>query len=586
MIFILGVGAQWLAWRLHIPSILLLLLAGFLAGPFSGIIDTDAIFGSLLFPIVSISVAIILFEGGLTLRISELKGFGGVVRNLVTIGVVVTWVVSTLGAYYILNLELSIAILLGAVLVVTGPTVIIPLLRHVRPKGHLGPILKWEGIVVDPIGAMLAVLVFEAIVGGGLREHASLALIGVLKTLVIGGLIGAVAAFCIVFLLKRYWIPDFLQNPVALMFVVLAFTLSNHFQAESGLLAVTIMGIALANQGQVTVKHIVEFKENLRVLLIAGLFIILAARLSLDDLSYISISSLAFLALLIVLARPLSVYLSTIGSGLAFKERFFLMAMAPRGIIAAAIASVFALRLSELGYAGAELLVPLTFMVIIGTVVVYGLLAAPIAARLDLARPDPQGLLIAGAHPWARAIGTLLKEEGFEVMLVDSNWGNIIEARMAGLSTYYGSVLSESLLKDVELGGIGRLLAITFNDNVNSLAAIHFTDAFGRKGVYQIAPEDEKTVSQELRGRLLFATDATYVNLSRKFRRGGGIKATRLTEEFGFEAFLEHNKDAVPLLLIDDKKKLKIFAIDSELKPKSGQTLISLVRVEESPLAG
>ncbi|MCK4847281.1 MAG: cation:proton antiporter, partial [Deltaproteobacteria bacterium] len=492
-------------------------------------------------------------------KISELKGYGNVVRNLVTVGVIVTWGVITLAAIFILDLGLSMSLLLGAVLVVTGPTVIIPLLRSVRPKGHIGSILKWEGIIIDPIGAMLAVLVFEGIIAGGLKEAGSLAAIGIIKTIIVGGFIGIAAAWIMVQLLRRYWIPDYLQNPVMLMAVVTAFILSGHFQAESGLLAVTLMGVYLANQKLVTVKHIVEFKENLSVLLIAGLFIILAARLTIAELSYIDFSGILFLAVLVVIARPLSVFASTISSGLSMTERFFLMCMAPRGIVAAAIASIFSLRLAELGYVEAELLVPLTFMVIIGTVALYGLGAGPIAKRLKLSSPNPQGLLIAGAHYWARAIAKVVKDEGFEVMLTDSNWANITKARLAGLPVYFGSVLSEQLHAKTDLVGIGRLLAMTNNDNVNSLAAIRFVDVFGRMEVYQLSPFDEKRLSEELKGRLLFGEGRTYSQLDKLFYQGGVVKANTLTEEFGFDELTElYGGYIVPLFVVEDGKTLKV----------------------------
>ncbi len=581
-----GIGAQWLAWRLRIPSILLLLVSGFIAGPVTGLLDPDAFLGELLLPVVSVSVAVILFEGGLSLRVTELGGFGGVVRNLVTIGVISTWAVTAVCARFILGLDPSISILLGAVLSVTGPTVIIPLLRHVRPVGYLGSILRWEGIVIDPIGAVLAVLVFEVILSGGFKEATSLALIAVLKSLLIGGAAGVAGAAVMVMLLGRYWIPDFLQNPVTLMMVVGVFAVSDFFQEESGLLAVTLMGMILANQERVTVKHIIEFKENLRVLLIGCLFILLAARLDPGDLALLGSNSLVFLAALIVVARPVGVLLSTIGSRLKFKERFFLMCMAPRGIVAAAMASVFSLRLMEMNHPQAELVVPLTFMVIIGTVVIYGLGAAPVAGLLGVARPNPQGVLIAGAHPWARAIASALKEEGFDVLLVDNNWANISQARMSGLPAHFGSILSERLPKELDLSGLGRFMAMTQNDNVNSLAALHFSDVFERMEIYQLAPGDAKRTSDTLRGRLLFGEGINFSFLDRRFRSGMVVKTTHLTEEFDFEAFKTRYADAIPLFLINENRELSVFTADKPPQPKPGQTLISFVRPVEDTTAG
>jgi NhaP-type Na+/H+ or K+/H+ antiporter len=306
-IITLGIVAEWFAWRIGLPSILVLLVFGFVAGPLVGFLDPDLMLGDLLFPIVSISVAVILFEGGASLRMRELRKIGGVVRNLVTIGAAATWVLASTAAYLFLGLDAAVAALLGAILVVTGPTVIVPLLRQMRPVPQVASTLKWEGILIDPIGAVLAVLVFEAVAAGGLERATVAVLLILLKTVLIGGLLAAVGVGILMLLLDRYWVPDFLQSPLALMVVIAAFALSNLLQAESGLLTATLMGVALANQRAVDVKHILEFKENLRVLLISSLFILLAARLELSDLTGIGWPEVTFLAVLILLIRPLSV---------------------------------------------------------------------------------------------------------------------------------------------------------------------------------------------------------------------------------------------------------------------------------------
>jgi NhaP-type Na+/H+ or K+/H+ antiporter len=583
-IIVLGIAAQWLAWRLRLPSILLLLVFGFAAGPATGLLDPDALLGNLLLPIISVGVSVILFEGGLSLRITELREIGGVVRNLITVGTLATWLISAGAAHFILGLDFALSVLLGAIVVVTGPTVIVPLLRHVRPVGQVGSILKWEGILIDPIGAILAVLVFEAILPGGFQGTATLAAIGFFKTVFIGGVVGVIGAGVMFLLLKHRWIPDFLQNAVSLAVVVSVFTTSNWFQAEAGLLAVTVMGVALANQKTVTVKHIVEFKENLRVLLIASLFVLLAARLKLSDFAHLGLSSLAFLGVLIFVARPVAVVLSTLKSGLSWRERFFLSWMAPRGIVAAAVASVFALSLAEAGYPQAERLVPLTFMVIIGTVAIYGLTASPLARWLQLSDPHPQGVLIAGAHPWARAIAKALQAQDYQVLIIDTNRVDISAARMDGLPTYYGSVFSEYILDEIELGGIGRLLALTSNDEVNSLAALHFADVFSREEVYQLSPEDE-AVSSHLRGRLLFRAGITYTELDHRFAGGEEIKITKLTPEFDYKAFqARYGETAIPLFLINENGSLGVLTRDNQPEPRPGQLLISLIGPVEGTL--
>jgi len=583
-ILALGVIAQWIAWRLHLPSILILLVFGFVAGPVLGILKTDDLFGELLFPLVSISAAIILFEGGLSLRIADLRQVGSAVRNLTTIAVLVTWVLSAAAASIIVGLRGDVAVLLGAVLVVSGPTVIIPLIRDIRPSRRIGSVVKWEGIVNDPIGAVLAVLVLQVIVAGGLSAGTSGAILGVVKAAVAGTAIGLAAAIIVVILLRRYLVPDFLQNPFSLMLVVLAYLASNEIQAESGLLAVTVMGIALANQKYVPVRHIAEFKENLRVLLISSLFIILASRITSDQLALFDLRNWVFVILLIVIVRPLAVLFSTIRSPLTWRERGFLAWMAPRGIIAAAVVSIVAIRLTEMGYPGCDRLVPLTFQVIVGTVAVYGLTAAPVAKWLKLADPNPQGILFAGASPFAQAIASIVHSEGFRVALIDSNWDNVTAARIAGFSCHYDNVLSENLLYDIQLDGIGRLVALTPNDEVNSLAALHFLDVFGKSEVYQLSPagsereDDKKRMPKHLHGRHLFRSDATYEYLSSRLASGAVIKKTRITEEFDLEDYSAmYGESALPLFIMSETGSLKICTAEDPALPKSGEVLVSLI---------
>jgi NhaP-type Na+/H+ or K+/H+ antiporter len=583
-IVVLGVGATWLAWRLRLPSILLLLLAGFIAGPITGFLNPDEILGDLLFPFVSFSVALILYEGGLTLNFSEIRKESHVVFRLITIGVLVTWAIGTIAAHTFLGLNLGMALLLSSILVVTGPTVVGPLLQQVRPKGRVGPTLKWEGILIDPVGALLAVLVFEIILEGELHQAPLLIAQGVFLKMLVGVIFGLLAAGLLLFLLKRFWIPDFLHNGVSVMVVLLAFTTANLLQEESGLVSVTLMGLVLANQKLVPVKHIVEFKENLRVMLIATLFILLAARLSLDDLASIGPAAFLFLAVLVFVARPLSVFLGTLFSKLNIRERLLMSWMAPRGIVAAAIASIFSFRLLEAGHEGAETLVPLTFLVIIGTVLLYGLTAKPFARFLNLADEDPQGLILMGAHPLGRAMAQTLQEEGISTVLVDSNWQNISKARMDGLTTYYGSATSEDALEEIDFTGIGRFLALTPNEEANALAALHFAEIFSRAEVYQLATEGEKQANGRkkaplhLNGRYLFDPEITYTNLSERLQTGDVIKATNITNNFDMADFRSTHPHAVPFFLMKSDGTLHIYSQDETLTPEPNDLLISLTR--------
>jgi hypothetical protein len=342
------------------------------------------------------------------------------------------------------------------------------------------------------------------------------------------------------------------------MVVIAAFVVSNMIQKESGLLTVTLLGIILTNQKGVNIKPIIEFKENLGVLLLSALFIILAASLNLEALAQIGIRSIAFLLVLIFLARPAAVILSTVNSGLSWNEKIFLAWMAPRGIVAAAVTSVFAFELvEEAGYQEAELMVAEIFLVIVGTVTIYGLGAAPLGRWLGIAQPDPQGVLFVGAHDWARTVAQSLQREGFQVLLVDTNHENISAARLAGLPTLFASILAEHVHDEIELGGFGRMLALTHNDEVNALATLRFAETFGRAGVYQLAPEETENGLREV------------VSV---------VKATSLTEQFGYQAFQElYGSSAQPLFLIDETSSLLIFTTDRQRDPQPGQTLISLV---------
>jgi NhaP-type Na+/H+ or K+/H+ antiporter len=584
-IIVIGLFAQWVAWKFKLPSILLLLLFGFIAGPFTGLLKPDEFFGSLLFPIVSISVAIILFEGGLSLKISELKHVGKIVRNLIIIAIPVTWILITLASYFILDLEFSLSLLLGAILVVTGPTVILPLLRLIRPAQNINSILKWEGIVNDPIGALLAILIFEALIASGFGAATLQTITGLLKIILISSTIGVLGSYAMILLLKHKLIPDFLQNPFSLTLVIAVFALSNIIQSESGLLAVTVMGIFLANQKKVNVKHIVEFKENLRLLLLSFLFIILAARLQISHIQMLNAGTFIFVGALILIVRPAAIFISTVKSKLKWREKLFLSFMAPRGVVAAAVSSIFALELVRLGYKSAEILVPVTFLVIVASITVYGLSAVPVSKWLGIAEPNPQGCLIIGGHPFARAIGKILITKGLRCVIVDTNRANLSIAKMEGLPVYYGSILSDYVMDEIDLSGIGRLLALTPNPEINSLAAIHFLKIFGRTEVYQLSTAGEEDpdnddLSHELRGHTLFNENINCDYIMKYFDREIFLRSTNLSEKFNYNTYLEKNgKDNVtPLFLIDKNKNLEVFTHDTKPKPEAGDMLISLVK--------
>lgn len=577
---VLGGAAQWLGWRLRLPAILLLLLFGMGAGPDGiGLVPTDAMFGDLLLPFVAVSVAILLFEGALTLHLPELGAQLRVVAKLVTLGVLVTWVLAALAAHYVLALSWPLAILIGAVLTVTGPTVVLPLLRQIRPTGAGGAVLKWEGILIDPVGAVLAVLVFEALLGGG----GSHAITGVLKAATAGTVFGVLPAMLLVVCLQRYWIPDHLHAASALTFALLGYQLANMIQHESGLLAVTVMGVVLANQRRVDISHITEFKENLQVLIISALFILLGARVSWADISELMVPEFGiFLAILVLVVRPLAVALCAGGGGLSRRDRIFLSAMAPRGVVAAAIISIFALRLEAEGFAGADRLVPIMFLVIAGTVAIYGLIGRPLALRLGLAAKNPNGFVLIGAHRFARSLAHEIQKADLPVLLVDTNVALVQKARKEGLPVYHGSVLSDRADEDLELPGIGNMLALTANDEVNALSARRFLHDFGRQNLYQVSPsrkssEGASELSPELRARVLGGDQLTFDAVQHRIRAGARVSSTTLTDQRDLTAWrAEQGENAVPLIAVSPAGAVTVASAGKSLEPKSGDTLIAL----------
>lgn len=580
-IFVLGVGAQWLASLVRLPSILLLLLAGFLAGPVAGWLRPGELIGEALPAAVSLAVAIILFDGGLSLQFSEVREVRKVVRRLISVGALVTLVVGTVAARLLLPFGWRLSLLLAAILVVSGPTVILPLLRYIRPRGNAGSVVKWEGIFIDPIGAVLAVLIFEVILAGGSSEGFGIAVLtGILRTALVGGLLGVGVAFVMVFVLDRFLVPHHLEVPVMLMMVVATYGGANLAQPESGLLAVTILGVALANQRRVPISHIVEFGETVGVLLTSVLFVVLSADLELEQFTGIGWGIVVFVVVLVVVARPLAVAVSTLRSELTRQERLFVAWIAPRGIVAASVASVFGIRLSAAGIADAELLIPYVFTAIVGTALVYGLTAGPVARRLGVADPDPQGVVILGAHGWAREIAATLEDAGFTALLVPTNRGDLSRSRLAGHAVHPGAILKEDALEHLDLSGIGSMVALTHNEEFNSLAALRFQDVLGRQHVFQLPadrePGEDKEVTQELRGRLAFGSGITFQTLDERFASGGEMKKTNLTAEFGFEEMCSQYEGAVTALFVVRGGRLHVVSDDGP-EPEAGDTVIALV---------
>ncbi|MCG6443818.1 cation:proton antiporter [Vibrio parahaemolyticus] len=584
---VIGLGCQWLAWRLRLPAILFLLLAGLIVGPFMQWLKPDEILGNLLFPLVSLAVAVILFEGSLTLNFKEIRGVSGSVWSIVSIGAIISWAATSVATHYFLGFAWELAMLFGSLTVVTGPTVIVPLLRTVRPNSTLANILRWEGILIDPLGALFVVMVYEFIV-----SHSAVNSMEVFGTIIaVGVILGVASGAAVATVLRRAWLPEYLQPFAVLMVVLGVFSVSNHIESEAGLLTVTVMGMWLANAKDINIQQILHFKEHLTILLITGLFIFLAARISLDDFAALGSGALLLFVFMQLVSRPLSIFLSTMRSNLNLKDKLFLSWVAPRGIVAASISSLFAIKLTEYGVDGASLLVPMTFMVIIGTVVLQSATARPMAIALGVAEPAPRGFLLIGANRVAREIGQALARYDRRVLMTDSNWEYISQVRMMGLDYYYGNPISSHADDNLNMIGIGQVVALTPDQHFNIMACMQFVDEFGEDKVHCLQKvktngngSEKHSVAQEYHGKLLMGGNVSYTQLASLLSRGAEIKHTKLSENFTYQDYLEHHKTnlVIPLFNVEDKDKIQFCDDPDQFAPSTTSTIVSLILPESA----
>ena len=578
-IIVLGVISHWLAWRLKLPAILFLLLIGILIGPTFGLVEPDALFGDALFGLVSLAVAIILFEGSLTLRWSDLRGIGAAVWGLVSVGAAITFFLIALAAYWIIGISLPVAFMIGAICTVTGPTVVVPMLRAIRPTSSVSKTLRWEGIVIDPIGAMLAVLALEFI-----RTQDVSTVWTAISVLIASGLIiGLIGAALLAVLLRYHLVPWYLRDVTALGFVVAVFAGANFFAHEAGLLSVTVMGITLANVKNINVDDILEFKESLTLLLVAILFITLAARLDFADFSTLNWRLGAFLAAIMLVIRPIAVYVSTMFSTLDWREKLLISWISPRGIVAAVVAALFAIQMGALNVPDVELIVPIVFAVIIATVVVQSATAGPLARALNLSNPEPNGVIILGATAANRAFAKKLGERGFQVLLSDTEWGEVRKARMDGLNVYFGQIVSDHAEGVVDHGNVGYLLGMSGRSYKNVLASVHFRPELGGNGVFILDVKEPGTTarSQEMVGNLkvprLFGKDMHYGEFERIHAEGGEFRVTRFTDTFGFSEYRDSLPGpTVPLLGIDPNGRLVPFTDQGRPTIRPGWQMMAL----------
>lgn len=582
LVGVLGIGAQWVAWRTGWPAIVLMLFAGFMAGPILGLIDPEAAFGDLLSPMIGIGVALILFEGGLSLDLKELRHSGAAVLRLATLGVAVGWALGSLAGFYVAGLVWPVAILFGGILIVTGPTVVLPLLRQSNVQTRPASIMKWEAIVNDPTGALCAVIAYEYF--RKLAETPGASVMEVVPPLIfaaiIAGLIGFAAAWLIAFLFPRGAVPEYLKVPVLFITVIGVFVLSNKIEHEAGLVAVTVMGIALANMSVSSLRAIHPFKENIAVLLVSGIFILLSASLDFSDLEHFNWRFLAFLLTLLFVVRPLTVLLTLLGSSIPWNERLFVAWIAPRGIVLVAISGLFALRLTELGYNDGNVLIGLSFAVVIATIISSGFTIDLAARFLGVKGTSRPGLLIVGATPWTIALAREMKTLGTPVMVVDSSWQRLSPARRDGLPFYHGEILNEATEHNLDLAPFQVLVAATDNEAYNALVCNEFAHEIGRDSVFQLGEnadaDDRHALPPAIRGRALFESGFGVSDVNERQAQGWVFRKTRLSDEFDFDdAVATMPDDAHLLLVLRESGRLRFFTHASRPEPRSGDTVIT-----------
>ena len=590
LVGVLAAAAPLIAQVLRLPSILVLLALGFGAGAI-GALNPNALLGeNLVSATVSIAVGIILFDGGLSLNLRKMTGSGrSVVRRLVSIGILTTWAVGTVAAFLLFHLSWEIAILLGAILVVSGPTVVGPLLSFIRPTKSVNSVLMWEGTFADPLGATLGVLVYSAVIA----RHASVggSIAQFLLSVGIGAGFGLAGAVLI--LAWSAWFKPNQTQAVAgtLMFVVAMVVGADLLREDTGLITGLVMGMILVNrprgiepQGLAieSTKLAHAWREriaSLTTFMIGTLFIILSAQVSPHEIASIGWVSLAFIAVLVLVGRPLAVALSTLRSALHMRERAFIAWMAPRGIVAAATSSTFALGLSQAGIGGgAEKLVPITFIVIVATALIYGLSGAPVARALGVARTGPGGVLLVGATKVGRAIGRALKARGLTVVLWTGSDERARAAEADGLIIYRGDPTADATADaPSELDELEYALAVGDDEGLDAMVATDLSEYFGRDRVFQLPVKEGRAADFYTRARVLFDGSANHDVLAARIQAGAeiGVAVSPAAGETDIGDLL--GTAGIPMFVHTPGKRLRVLAAGDRPAIEPGQELIGLI---------
>ena len=581
----IGVGSQWLAWQLRMPAIVLMLAAGVVVGPVLGLFDPARDIGPLYSPLVSIAVAIILFEGGLTLNLHNLRDAAAGVKRLVFIGAPLGWLLSTLALRYGAGTSWESAVVFGGLMIVTGPTVIAPLLRTARLSRRPAALLHWEAILNDPVGALAAVLAFEVVLVLHTAERVPVAMwslaVGILTALVLG----TAAGYGIAWAFRRAKVPEFMKVPVLFVTLLAVFAVSNAVLHESGLLAVTLMGIVIANAELPSFEELRRFKEHATILLVSGVFILLAAGLDFGALMLLDWRAAIFVIVVLSVVRPVTVFAALASTKLPWREQILVATTGPRGVVLMAVAGLFGERLVEIGVPDGAIIGPLAFILVAASVVLHGFTLAPAARFLGLVASETPGVLLVGGSYWTRGLAEELKKAGVPVLIADPNRGRLRRAREAGIETFFGDILSEAAALRIELARYKTVVAATDNDAYNTLVATDLALGFGRENVYQVAREKATQTRHALPSSLggrIFADAATYNDLNRLMWRDWTFRVTRLTEEYDMAAWRERRPEAKLLAFIDETGELTFVSEDDEVRAAPGVRLVSMLPPQEA----
>ncbi|MFC0302113.1 cation:proton antiporter [Virgibacillus soli] len=582
IVTILGIGilSQWIAWRIQWPSIVIMSIAGLVIGPVLGVVNPGEALGDLYSPLISLAVAIILFEGSSSLDFREIKDVSKSVFRIVTGGAFIAWILGSLSAHFIAGLSLELAFIIGGLFVVTGPTVIIPLLRNAKLKQRTAAVLKWEGIIVDPAGPLLALFAYEVI-----KVMTKVNSVGYLLTFFSAAflaiVLGLILGFMISMMANRGFFPEYLKAPITLTFVLLCFTIAEVIMHETGMLAVTVMGLTLgrAKKHISALGNISHFVENISVMLTSTVFILLTASLARETIGQIfTLPIIAFVLVMLFVVRPLSIWIPTIGTELTKSERTLIGWIAPRGIVALTVAGYFATTLTDDGFQDADTLVALTFALVFITVCAHGFTLGPLAKKLGLSNQDEEGVLIVGASSFSIALALKLTELGKKVLIIDTSKGRLQPAIDRNIQTHEGEVLSEHVQFEADLTPYDMILAMTIDPSYNALVTQSFAPEFGFNQTFSLFSGDEQrqaSLPSAVKAHLLFDEHAVFTELNRKINTNYDIVTMDMEEN---QVITKDTlpDDTTPLFVKRKNETIEFITQRSRLMLEEGDKLIVL----------